>query len=214
MSSFICANNADEHILLEILSSYSFDHRPPVFVRAYSNEVHDISGTLKHIEQANLSSMYNVLKIDNTTVECALIDLKQIDATVLFENLEEVKRVRENGVLDWKKIDRKVRQVVEAWTYDGSNIKLDKTFRIYTNEKQTVKYFLTNSKQSLSTEELEVEIKCLHEKIKQINESMDILKTIRQTTINEMNQTEKASTNNRTKMRELIEVIYRGKPDF
>jgi len=30
-------------------------------------------------------------------------------------------------------IDQKVKQLIEEWTYDGSNVKLDKAFRIYTN---------------------------------------------------------------------------------
>jgi hypothetical protein len=206
MPSFICSDNNDEQILLEILSSYSPDHRPPVYIRTYSDQVHDISGTLKYIKQTNLLSIYDVLKIDNITVECALIDLKQIEATILMENLEQVKQIRESGRLNWKKIDRKVKQVVEAWTVDGSNIKFDKTFRIYTNEKQSMKYFLSNNTQSSSSEELELEIKSLIEQIQQINESMNQLKFIRQTTTEEINQTKKACTNNKKKIRELTKV--------
>jgi hypothetical protein len=207
MSSFICENNDDEKILIEILSSYSSDHRPPIYVRRYSDQVHDISGTMQYIRQANLLTIYDVLKIDNITVECALIDFKQIEATILIENLEEVKKLRQSEVLNWKKIDRKVKQVVEAWTCDGSNIKLDNTFRIYTNDKQPIKYFLSNNTQSLSIEELESNIKCLYEQIKQINESLNKLKTIRLITIDEINETKKTSTNNKKKLRELMKVI-------
>ena len=31
-----------------------------------------------------------------------------------------------------KLYDKKVKQVVEVWTYDGSNILLDKVYKIYT----------------------------------------------------------------------------------
>jgi len=207
MSSFICANNDDEQILIGIFSSYSSDHRPPIFVRAYSDKVHDISGTLEHIKQANLLTIYDVLKIDNITVECALIDFKQIEATILVENLDEVKKLRRSSILAWKSIDRKVKQVVEAWTCDGSNIKLDGTFRIYTNDKQPIRYFLSNSSQSLSIEELEIDIKSSYEQIKQMNESLNKLKTIRQTMIDEINNAKKANINNKKKIRELMKVI-------
>jgi len=207
MSSFICENNDDEKILIEILSSYSSDHRPPIYVRRYSDQVHDISGTMQYIRQANLLTIYDVLKIDNITVECLLIDLKQIEATILVENLEEVKNLRQSGILQWKNIDRKVRQVVEAWTCDGSNIKLDSTFRIYTNDKQPIKYFSSNSTQSLSIEELEYDIQSSNEQIKQMNESLNKLNTIQQAIIDEINQTNKASANNKKKIRELMNVI-------
>jgi len=207
MSSFICTDNDDEKILIEILSSYSSDHRPPIYVRIYSDKVHDISGTKQYVKQANLLTIHDVLKIDNITVECVLIDFKQIEATILVENLEEVKNLRQSGILRWKNIDRKVKQVVEAWTCDGSNIKLDSTFRIYTNDKQPIRYFLSNSTQSLSIEELESNIKSLNEQIKEMNESLNKLNTIRQTIIDEINQTKKESANNKKKIRELMKVI-------
>jgi DNA repair exonuclease SbcCD ATPase subunit len=204
MSSFICVDHDDEKLLIEILSSYSSDHRPPIYVHAYEDQVHDISGTVQCIKQANLLTIYDVLKIENITVECALIDFKQIETTVLVENLEEAKNLRLSGRLSWKKIHRKVKQVTEAWTCDGSNIKLDSTFRIYTNDKQPMKYFLSNSTQSLSIEELELEIKSSCEQIKQMNESLNQLKTTRQTTMNEINQTKKESMKNKRKMKELM----------
>ncbi|CAF3335461.1 unnamed protein product [Rotaria sp. Silwood1] len=209
MSSFICTDNHDEKILLEILSSYSFDRRPPVYVRAHSDKVHDVSGTLEHIKQANLLSIYDVLKIDNITVECALIDFKQIEATILIENLEQVKQLRQSEILHWEKIDRKVKQVVEAWTSDGSNIKFDKAFRIYTNDKQPIKYFLTHNTESLSIEELEIDIKCSYSQIQQMNTSMDELRTIRKTKLDEINQAKKASTNNKKKIKELMKELDR-----
>ncbi|CAF2313380.1 unnamed protein product [Rotaria sp. Silwood2] len=207
MSSFICTDNHDEKILLEILSSYSFDRRPPVYIRAHTTKVHDVSGTLKHIKQANLLSIYDVLKIDNITVECALIDFKQIEATILLENLEEVKQLRQSETLHWEKIDRKVKQVVEAWTSDGSNIKFDKTFRIYTNDKQSIKYFFTHNIESLSIDELENDIKRPHSQIQEMNTSINELKTIRKTKMDEINQTKRASTNNKKKIKELMKVI-------
>ncbi|CAF4647923.1 unnamed protein product, partial [Rotaria magnacalcarata] len=73
-------------------------------------------------------------------------------------------------------------QVGEALTYDGSNIKLDKAFRIYTNDRQPARYFTSNNTQALSIEELNADIKRLHNQIKQTNSSMNELKTIRQTT--------------------------------
>ncbi|CAF4388293.1 unnamed protein product, partial [Adineta steineri] len=162
----------------------------------------------KHIKQANVISIYDILKIDNTTVECALIDFKQIEATILLENLDEVKQIRESERLNWKKIDRKVKQVVEAWTHDGSNIKFDKTFRIYTNDKQAIKYFSTDNNQSLSIKELQVDIKQLNEQIKRMNESINILRIIRQTNMGEIEQTTRANTNNKNKIRELMKVYY------
>jgi hypothetical protein len=206
MASFICSDIDDEKILLEIFSLYSFEQSPPVFVRAHSNSVHDTSGTLKQIKQANLLSIHQVLRIDNMTVECALIDFKQIEATILLEDLEQVKSVRQSGILQWKKIDRKVKQVTEAWTCDGSNIKFDKAFRIYTNEKQTMKYFATNTTQSLSLEELQLNIKFSYEQIIQTNESMNELKRTRQTIIDDINKTKKASADNKRKIKDLNKV--------
>ncbi|CAF3357287.1 unnamed protein product [Rotaria socialis] len=207
MSSFICSDNHDEAILLEILSSYAFDCRPPIYIRAYSSKVHDISGTLKRIRAVNLLPIYDVLKIDNITVECALIDIKQIEATILIENLEPVKELRQNKILRWERIDGKVKQVVEAWTFDGTNIKFDKTFRIYTNEKQPIKYFLTNNIQSLSMEELEVDIKLSYSQIEDINSSMQELKGTRQTIADAMNQTNISIANNKTKINELMKKL-------
>jgi chromosome segregation ATPase len=150
MSAFICSDSHDEEILLGLFSYYSRGYRPTIFVRKYSERVHNVSGTLDRINGGNLLSIYQVLKIDNVTVECVLIDFKQIEATILLNDLQHAKHIRQSGVLRWDKIDKKVKQVVEAWTYDGSNIKLDKAFRIYTNDKQPARYITSNNTQSLS----------------------------------------------------------------
>jgi hypothetical protein len=66
---------------------------------------------------------------------------------------------------------------------------------------------LSNSSQSLSIEELEIDIKSSYEQIKQMNESLNKLKTIRQTMIDEINNAKKANINNKKKIRELMKVI-------
>jgi len=176
MSAFICSDNDDEKILLELFSRYSRGYRPMISVRKYAEQIIDVSGTLNQIRQANLLSILQVLKIDNITVACYLIDFRQIEATILLDNLEHAKRIRQSGVLRWQRVDRKVKQVVEAWTYDGSNVKLDKAFRIYTNDKQPARYFTSNNTQSLSTNELESDIKRLNDQINQMNQSINELK--------------------------------------
>ena len=206
MSAFICTDVHDEQILLELFSRCSCSYRPTIFVTKYSKKVHDVSGTLERIKRANLLSMYEVLKIDNIVVECALIDFKQIEATILVEDLHHVKRIRQNGVLRWEKIDKKVKQVAEAWTYDGSNIKLDKAFRIYTNDKQPARYFTSYNNQSLSIDELNLDIKRLHDEIKQMNLSTNQLKTIQQTTKDNLDQIKTKSIENQKEIKELTEV--------
>ncbi|UJR25752.1 hypothetical protein I4U23_007101 [Adineta vaga] len=203
MSAFICANSNDEQILLEILSSYTSDYRSPIYVRTYSNELPDISGTLERIREANLLPMCDVLKIDHPIVESVVIDLKQIEATILLENLEEVIRVKESEILNWEIIDRKVKHVVEAWTYDGANIKLNTTFRIYTNEKQTIKYLSINSNQSLSIEEFRNDIRHFHEQIEQVNECISQINIVRQKTVDKLNEAMVVSADNRRKISEL-----------
>ncbi|CAF0962841.1 unnamed protein product [Rotaria sordida] len=203
MSSFICTDVHDERILLELFAQYSRGYRPTIFVMKYPQKVHNISGTLDRIKRANLLSIYQVLKIDNITVECALIDFKQIEATILLEDLEHAKRIRQSGILRWERINKKVKQVVEAWTYDGSNIKLDKAFRIYTNDKQPARYFTSNNTQSLTINELNIEITRLNEQIKQMNLSMNELKTIRQTTKNDLDKMKNMSNENQKKIDEL-----------
>jgi chromosome segregation ATPase len=207
MSSFICTDVHDERILLELFSYYSRGYRPTIFRMKYSDQAHDVSGTLDRIRRADLLSIYQVLKIDNITVECALIDFKQIEATILLDDLQHAKRIRQSGILRWDRIDKKVKQVAEAWTYDGSNVKLDKAFRIYTNDKQPARYFTSNNTQSLSNDELNIEIKRLEEQINQTNLSMNELRTIRQTTINNLENMKKASTANKKKIKELNKVI-------
>jgi hypothetical protein len=208
MPTFICSDSHDEKILLELFSYYARGHRPPISVRKYSDRVHDISGTLERIRRANLLSIYEVLHIDNVTVACALIDSRQIEATILLEDLQDAKRIRQSGILRWEKVDQKVKQVVEAWTYDGSNIKLDKAFRIYTNDKQPARYFTSSNTQSLSTKELDLEIKRLNEQINQMNLTINELRKIRQTTIDDLEKMKKASGENKRKIRELNKVMH------
>ncbi|CAF4928884.1 unnamed protein product, partial [Rotaria sp. Silwood1] len=209
MSSFICTDVHDERILLELFGFYSRGYRPTIFVMKYPERVHDISGTLERVRRANLLSIYQVLKIDNITVECALIDFKQIEATILLEDLQDAKRIRQSGILRWERIDKKVKQVVEAWTYDGSNIKLDKAFRIYTNDKQPTRYFTSNNTQSLSINELNMEITRLKDQIKQMNLSMNELKTIRKTTKDNLDKTTNMNHENQKKINELNKQLER-----
>jgi chromosome segregation ATPase len=207
MSAFICANSHDERILLEIFSKHTRDHRPQIYTRKFSDRVPDISGTLDRVRRANLLSIYQVLRIDNITVECALIDYRQIEATILVDNLEHAKRIRQSGVLRWEKIPGKVKQVVEAWTHDGSNVKLDSAFRIYTNDKQPARFFTSNNTESQSYEELNLDIKVLSDQLNNVNGSINELKKIRQTTSNNLEKMKKNSIDNKKRMKELNKVI-------
>ncbi|CAF2453457.1 unnamed protein product [Rotaria sp. Silwood2] len=209
MSSFICTDVHDEGILLELFAHYSRGYRPTIFVMKYPERVHDISGTLDRVRRANLLSIYQVLKIDNIPVECVLIDFKQIEATILLEDLQHAKRIRQSGILRWERIDKKVKQVVEAWTYDGSNVKLDKAFRIYTNDKQPARYFTSNNTQSLTINELNIEITRLNEQIKQMNLSMHELKSIRQTTKDNLDKMKHMSHENQKIINELNKQLER-----
>jgi structural maintenance of chromosomes protein 6 len=150
MSSFICCDVHDQNILLEHFSCYSRGYRPTIYVMKYCHQVHNVSGTLERIQRANLTCVHQVLSVDNVTVECALIDFKQIEATLLVKDFAQAKRLKHSGVLRWERIENKVKHVVEAWTYDGSNIKMDKAFRIYTNDRQPARYFLVNHGQTLN----------------------------------------------------------------
>lgn len=205
MSSFICSDHHDEQILIEIFSLYSSDHRPSIYVQTYSDHLPDISGTVQCIKQARLTTIADVLKIDNITVECVLIDFKQIESTILVENITEAKKLRESGILNWKKIARKVKQVTEAWTSDGSNVKLDNTFRIYTNDKQPIKYFLSTTTKALSMEELTAEIRIIAEQFERMKGSLNQLKTIRQTTRDKIMQMKEDRMINRQQLDELLE---------
>ena len=207
MTAFICANLHDERILLELFSRYTRDHRPQIYTRKFSDRVPDISGTLDRVRRANLLSIYQVLRIDNVTVECALIDYRQIEATILVDNLEHAKRIRQSGVLRWDKVSGKVKQVVEAWTTDGSNVKLDSAFRIYTNDKQPARFFTSNNTQSQSYEELNLDIKVLSDQLNNVNTSIIELKKIRQTTSTNLEKLKKDSIDNKKRMKELNKVI-------
>ena len=210
MSTFICSDNHDEKILLEIFSRYTGHSRPPISTRRYSQQVHDISGTLSRVQRAQLLSIYQVLRIDNPTVECYLIDEKHIEATILVEDLQRAKQIKQSGVLLWDKVYKRVKQVSEAWTYDGSNIKLDTAFRIYTNDKQPARYFTSNNNQSLSTEEIDADIKRLNEQIQQINLSIQELKKIQQTTVTNLDELKRATNENKKKIRDLNKVMFIG----
>lgn len=143
MSSFICADNHDEKLLIELLSLFTSDNRPAIVIRPYADHVHDISGTLERVQEANLLSMYDVLSIDCVPVQCLLIDHKQIEATILVEDLAEAKRIWQSGVLQWRSVTRKVRRVLDGWTRDGSNIKFDRIVRIYTSDERPTRHFRT-----------------------------------------------------------------------
>lgn len=207
MSSFICSDNHDESILLEIFSQYVRDSRPTISVRKYSEKPHDISGTLQRVQQANLLSIYQVLKIDDITVECLLIDNRQIEATILLDDLPHAKSVQQSGVLRWERVDKRVKQVAEAWTYDGSNIKLDKAFRIYTNDRQPTRYFTTNNTQALSMNEINNDIQRLNEQINQMNLSINQLQKIRQTTKEDYEKIKQKIIENKKKIKELDKEI-------
>jgi len=207
MSSFVCSNNDDEKLLIDILSSYSSAYRPPIYVRKYANRVHDISGTIESMRKANLVTVYDVLKIENTTVACVLIDYKQIEATILVENLDEFRQLKSNGRLQWKQIDRKVKQVAEVWTFDGANVKLDSTSRIYTNDKQPRRFFLTDQTQTLAHDEYQADIRTLEDQIQDINDELNKLNMNKQRIHDEIKQTEKQSTDNKQKIDQLMKVI-------
>ncbi|CAF1460702.1 unnamed protein product [Adineta ricciae] len=209
MSAFICSEYHDERILLELFTTYASGYRPVIFTMKYRDRTPDISGTLERISRANLLSFYQVLKIENVVVECALIDLKQIEATILIENLEAAKQLRRTGALLWESVNNKVKRVVEAWTCDGSNVKLDKAFRIYTNDRQPLRYFSSNTTQSLSNEELNKEIRDLQEQVNQTNVSIDDLKAQRQRAVSELETIKKSSVENQKKLKELTKELDR-----
>ena len=200
MSSFICTDGHDERLLLDLFAQHSHGYRPTVFKTEYVTVAHDISGTLEHIQRANLLSIYQVLNIDNVIVERVLVDIKQIEATILIENMQEAKRLRQSGVLRWQKVHKKVKQVVEAWTYDGSNIKLDKAFRIYTNDRQPARYFLSSNTQSLSIGECEAEIQQASEQIRQVTDSLNTLQTGRRTALKTVEGLKKDAYENKKKI--------------
>jgi hypothetical protein len=208
MSSFICTDSHDEKILIEILSSYTRETRSTIFVQAFAEHVHDVSGTLKHIKQANLLSMHQVLRIDNTTVECVLIDDKKIEATILVDDLEQAKRIRASNILSWNKIHHKVRQVTEAWTLDGSNIKFGNAFRIYTNDKQLMKYFLSSSMSTETIEQVHCSLKQLNQQIDQTNDELRIIRQRRVDIVDDLNKIKQIRSNDKKKLANAILVGY------
>ena len=206
MSSFICTDVHDEKLLLDVFSHYVQGSRPTIYVMRHASRVHDISGTLDRVRRAQLLSIYEVLRIDNVTVACALIDFKQIEATILLEDLAQAKQIRQSGVLRWEKVDKKVKQVVEAWTYDGSNIKLDKAFRIYTNDRQPARYFLSNNSQALSPEELQTDIQRLSEQIDQMMRAFNEEKGKQQKNQTNLNQMTRKTEDSKKRIKQLNQV--------
>jgi hypothetical protein len=55
--------------------------------------------------------------------------------------------------------------MVEDQVHEDWNIKADKLCEIYINDKQSARYFTSNNTQSLSNDELDSEIKRLHEQV-------------------------------------------------
>lgn len=209
MSSFICTDVHDEKLLLDLFSRFATNYRPTIFVMKHRDKVHDVRGTLSRIRQANLLAMHQVLRIDNSTVECALIDFKQIEATILLEDLAEAKRIRQSGVLRWEKVEKLVKQVVEAWTHDGSNVKFDKAFRIYTNERQPAKYFRTNNAEALSTGDLQNEIQRLKSQFDSMNDEFRQNETQRKQIEENFRETKKKSDEIREKIKTLTKEFDR-----
>ena len=209
MPSFICADNHDEQILVTILSSYSTSTRPPIFIQAYADRVHDVSGTLKCIERAGLLSIYQVLRVEDMTVANVLIDHRKVEATLLLNDLEEAKRIRQSGVLHWRKIDHQVRQVLEAWTSDGSNVRFDQASRIYAADKQPMRYFLSTSTSTVSVTELGGAVKQLEEQIQQISKELDVLRKSQQRIRDDLQHAQQVNAENTAQLRELVTVSSR-----
>jgi hypothetical protein len=207
MPSFICTDSHDERILVEILSFYSPSGRAPIIIHAYADRVHDISGTLKRNQQAGLLSIYQILRIENTTVTNVLIDSKSIEATILLNNLAEAKRIRQRGVLRGSKINQKVRQVLEAWTLDGSNVRFDQAFQTYHDDKQPIRYLRsTKTTSTVSSAEFVNAVKQLDGQIQQNSEEMAALTEGRQRILDNMQQASLVYVENTGKLKHLVVV--------
>lgn len=178
MPSFICCDNHDANLLIELFSLYISDTRPTIHIQAYSERVHDVSGTLQCLERVGLLSIYHVLRIDHPTVACVVIDKKQIEATILLDDLAHGKRLWQSGGLRWKTIPGKIRSVVEGWTIDGSNLKLDKTLRIYTSDHQPARYFSSNIHLSKSKDDVTGTRKLLDDQLEEMRELREDRKRI------------------------------------
>lgn len=206
MAAFICSDNHDERILLDIFSKHCHGSRPTIHVTRFPETPPDVSGTLEKIKRAQLLSIYQVLRIDNVVAESVLIDSKQIEATILVQDLQEIKRIRQSGVLRWERIHKKVKQVTDAWTADGLNITLGAAFRIYTNERQPMKYFKSTSTQSLSADELNENIKRLNDEVKRTDSLLNELKTNQKKIKDNLEKINQMIVGNQKKIIELTKV--------
>jgi len=209
METFICSDRHDELILLDIFSKYPSNSRPRITVTKFSDKAPDVSGTLAQVRKAGLVPIYDILTITNPIAETYLIDNRQIEATILLQDLNQAKQIRQGNTLRWKIVDRKVKQVVEAWTIDGSNIKLDRAFRIYTNDRQPAKYFTTTNAQALSINELERDVKQLNTEIHQKTLSMNELRKIQQRITENLQQGKQSKIDIQQKINELTQQIDR-----
>lgn len=205
MSSFICTDRHDENLLIELFSLFTSNYRPTIFVHKFADHVHDISGTLERIQRANLLSMHQVLVIENVTVECVLIDEKQIDATILVENITEAQRLLQSGVLQWQNINGKVRRVVEGWTRNGSNVKFDRTIRIYTSHTKPTRYFRVGFDGKLLEDEMTEMKRLLHEQKNEIND----LQREREMICQQLDKLKRSSTDEKQKLQKLVQVRFR-----
>ena len=109
----------------------------------------------------------------------------------------------------WEKVDKLVKQVVEAWTHDGSNVKFDRAFRIYTNERQAARYFRSENAEQLSTDDLLGEIQRLKLQIDAINGEIQRNQIQRKKLDETFRTTKKKSDDNRRKIGELTQVETR-----
>lgn len=210
MSSFICTDRHDENLLIELFSLFTSNHRPTISVHKFADRVHDISGTLERIHEANLLSMHKVLVIDNVTVECVLIDEKQIDATILIKNITEARCLWQSGVLRWQNINGKVRRVVEGWTRNGSNVKFDRTIRIYTSHTKATRFFRLDFDGKLLEDEISRMKRSFNEQMNEINDLNKEREQIRQ----QLDKLKQSSTDEKQKLQKLVQVRFRYTRSF
>ena len=207
MPSFMCADNHDEKLLIEILSSFTSDNRPAIVIRPYAERVHDISGTLDRIREANLRSMYDILAVDSVPVQCLLIDDKQIEATILVENFAEAKRIWQSGVLKWPTVTRKVRRVLEGWTRDGSNIKFDPIVRLYTSDDRPTRYFRTDADPNVLNDDMDKTHGSMTQQMRELNE----LKEDREKVNDQLEKVQRNWSDERQKLQSFTQVRSNGR---
>lgn len=208
MNCFICDNRHDEEILLEILSEFANENRPKIIVKRFREKVHDIQGTLNEIEKANLFSMHKVLSIDDVNVECLLIDEKHVEATILVENISKSKEIYQSGILQWSKIQKKIRNVVEAWTLDGSNVKFDPVFRIYSGENCSNRFLSSNRPFNETREQIREKIGEIQRNIGQKKQNLSNLNAQRRNLNDLMKKSRNEQLNIEKDLRQLNEVRF------